>query len=162
MKSVNLTFRKSKLGNQRATIDRRGIDRGKKKRENGGQGETIDLIYGSRVTSWLSILEYRSHRWTGRGLIYRQTALLRLVSSLIVSSEFVLERLHYRHSIDDKVSIKLGILFVQCDFISTRLTCSIIFYVFYGSRRESIDRSPSNFVNFLRKGIQKRLKNSET
>lgn len=119
---------------------------------------SVDLIYGSRVTSWLSILEYRSHRWTGRGLIYRQTALLRLVSSLIVSSEFVLERLHYRHSIDDKVSIKLGILFVQCDFISTRLTCSIIFYVFYGSRRESIDRSPSNFVNFLRKGIQKRLK----
>lgn len=42
MKSVNLTFRKSKLRNQRATIDRRGIDRGKKKRENGGQGETID------------------------------------------------------------------------------------------------------------------------
>lgn len=174
MKSVNLTFRKSKLGNQRATIDRRGIDRGKKKKRkwrarwNDWRSVSVDLIYGSRVTSWLSILEYRSHRWTGRGLIYRQTALLRLVSSLIVSSEFVLERLHYRHSIDDKVSIKLGILFVQCDFISTRLTCSIIFYVFYGSRRESIDRSPSNFVNFLRKGIQKRLKkkkklkNSET
>lgn len=73
---------------------------------------SVDLIYiyGSRVTSWwLSILEYRSHRWTGRGLIYWQTALLRLVSSLTVSSdcEFVLERLHYRHSIDDKLLIKL-------------------------------------------------------
>lgn len=75
---------------------------------------SINLIYihGSRVTSWLSILGslgYRSHRWTSRGLIYWQTALPRLVSSLTVSSnyEFVLERLHYRHSIDDKVLIKL-------------------------------------------------------
>lgn len=75
---------------------------------------SINLIYihGPRVTSWLSILGslgYRSHRWTSRGLIYWQTALPRLVSSLTVSSnyEFVLERLHYRHSIDDKVLIKL-------------------------------------------------------
>lgn len=107
------------------------MNRSKKKKksratsENDRRSVSVDLIYihGPRVTSWLSILgslEYRSHRWTSRGLIYWQTALPRLVSSLTVPSnyEFVLERLHYRHSIDDKGLDKAGILFIRGDFIS--------------------------------------------
>lgn len=63
----------------------RAMNRSKKKKsratsENDRRSVSVDLIYihGPRVTSWLSILgslEYRSHRWTSRGLIYWQTAL---------------------------------------------------------------------------------------